>query len=91
VLHHAAGWRRMLVQVLAGNVVMVAFLWWVAGDTQRWLDMGAWERTQWMTLLVVGGGGLYFGTLYVLGMRVHELRVRPAGPPAVRAEGPPAP
>jgi riboflavin kinase / FMN adenylyltransferase len=29
-----------------------------------------------MTLLVVGGAGLYFGTLYVLGMRVHELRVR---------------
>jgi putative peptidoglycan lipid II flippase len=87
VLHHAAGWRRMLWQVLAGNVVMIAFLWFLAGDTQRWIDMGAWSRTQWMTLLVVGGGGLYFGTLYILGMRVHELRVRPAGPPAP----PPAP
>jgi hypothetical protein len=51
--------------------------------------MGAWSRAQWMTLLVVGGGGLYFGTLYVLGMRVHELRVRPAGPPAREDEGPP--
>ena len=28
--------------------------------------MGAWSRIQWMTLLVVGGAGLYFGTLYVL-------------------------
>ena len=82
VLHHAAGWRRMLWQVLGGNVVMVAFLWFVAGDTQRWIEMGAWSRAQWMTLLVVGGAGLYFGTLYLLGMRVHELRVRPAGPPA---------
>jgi len=90
VLHHAEGWRRMLLQVLVGNVLMVAFLWWVAGDTQRWLDMGGWARAQWMALLVVGGGGLYFGTLYVLGMRVHELRVRPAGPPAVRSGGPPA-
>jgi putative peptidoglycan lipid II flippase len=80
VLHHASGWRRMLWQVLAGNVVMIAFLWFVAGDTQRWIDMGAWSRAQWMTLLVVGGGGLYFGTLYVLGMRLHEVRVRPAGP-----------
>jgi len=82
VLHHAPGWRRMLWQVLAGNVVMVAFLWWIAGDTQRWIEMDAWSRAQWMTLLVVGGGGLYFGTLYLLGMRVHQLRVRPAGPPA---------
>jgi putative peptidoglycan lipid II flippase len=80
VLHHASGWRRMVWQVLAGNLVMVAFLWWVAGDTQRWIEMGAWARAQWMTLLVVGGGGLYFGTLYLLGMRVHEMRVRPAGP-----------
>jgi hypothetical protein len=38
-----------------------------------------------MTLLVVGGAGLYFGTLYLLGLRVAELRVRPAGPPAARA------
>jgi putative peptidoglycan lipid II flippase len=86
VLHHAAGWRRMLWQVLAGNVVMVAFLWFVAGDTQRWIDMGAWARVQWMTLLVVGGAALYFGTLYILGMRLHELRVRPAGPPAPRVQ-----
>jgi len=50
VLHHAVGWRRMLWQVLAANVVMVAFLWWVAGDTQRWIEMGAWSRAQWMTL-----------------------------------------
>jgi len=80
VLHHASGWRRMLWQVAVGNVVMIAFLWFVAGDTQRWIEMGAWSRAQWMTLLVVVGGGLYFGTLYVLGMRLHELRVRPAGP-----------
>jgi putative peptidoglycan lipid II flippase len=70
----------MLWQVAAGNLLMVAFLWWVAGDTQRWIEMGAWSRAQWMTLLVVGGAGIYFGTMYLLGMRVHELRVRPAGP-----------
>jgi len=81
VLHHASGWRRMLWQVLAGNVVMTAFLLTVAGGTERWIEMGAWTRVQWMTLLVVGGGGLYFGTLYVLGMRLKELRVRPVGMP----------
>jgi putative peptidoglycan lipid II flippase len=79
VLHHASGWRRMLWQVFAGLALMTTFLWLAAGDTGRWLAMGAWLRVQWMTLLVVGGAGIYFGTLYVLGMRVHELRVRPAG------------
>jgi hypothetical protein len=29
-----------------------------------------------MSLLVAGGGALYFGTLYLLGMRVRHLRVQ---------------
>jgi hypothetical protein len=27
-----------------------------------------------MAVLVVGGAGIYFGTLYVLGMRLRDLR-----------------
>jgi putative peptidoglycan lipid II flippase len=76
VLHHSPGWRRTLGQVLAGNIVMGLFLWFVAGDTQRWIDMHAWQRVGWMAVLVVGGAGVYFGTLYVLGMRLGHLRVQ---------------
>jgi putative peptidoglycan lipid II flippase len=53
---------------------MGLFLWWLAGGTERWLEMGAWHRVGWMSLLVVGGAGVYFGTLYVLGMRLKDLR-----------------
>jgi putative peptidoglycan lipid II flippase len=74
VLQHSSGWRRTLWQVLAGNVLMGLFLWWLAGGTERWLEMGAWHRVGWMSLLVVGGAGVYFGTLYVLGMRLKDLR-----------------
>jgi putative peptidoglycan lipid II flippase len=74
VLHHSEGWRRTLWQVLAGNLLMGVFLWYVAGDTDRWLAMDAWQRVGWMTLLVAGGAGIYFGTLYLLGMRVQHLR-----------------
>jgi putative peptidoglycan lipid II flippase len=74
VLQHSSGWGRTLWQILAGNVAMGLFLWFVAGDTQRWLDMNAWHRIGWMGVLVVGGAGVYFGTLYVLGMRLKDLR-----------------
>jgi hypothetical protein len=74
VLQHSTGWGRTLWQVLAGNVAMGLFLWFVAGDTQRWLDMNAWHRIGWMGVLVAGGAGIYFGTLYVLGMRLKDLR-----------------
>ena len=76
VLHHSPGWGRTLWQVLAGNVLMGAFLWLVGGDTQRWLDMTALHRAAWMTLLVVGGAGIYFGTMYVLGLRIRHLRTQ---------------
>jgi putative peptidoglycan lipid II flippase len=84
VLHHAPGWRQVWVQVIAGNVLMGLFLWFVAGDTQRWIEMRTLQRLEWMGLLVVGGAGIYFGTLYVLGMRVRDVRVqRIAVPPPV--------
>ena len=62
--------------MFAGNVAMGLFLWLVAGDTDRWLAMDAWHRVAWMAVLVGGGAGVYFGVLYVLGMRPGHLRVQ---------------
>ena len=76
VLRHGPGWRRLLVQILSATVLMCAFLWWLAGDTARWIEMGAWQRAQWMSLLVAGGGAIYFGTLWLLGLRPADLRMR---------------
>ena len=69
----------MIWQVLAGNALMLAFLLWLAGDTTRWIAMGTWARVGWMSLLVVGGATIYFATLYALGMRVRDVRVRAPG------------
>lgn len=79
VLQHGPGWGRLLLQVAAAVAVMVAFLWWLAGDTQRWIEMSAWQRVQWMTLLVAGGAASYFGTLLVSGMRLRDITMRAAG------------
>jgi putative peptidoglycan lipid II flippase len=76
VLTHGPGWRRLLLQVAAATVLMCAFLWWLAGSTARWIDMGTWQRVQWMTLLVAGGAAIYFGTLWLLGLRPAELKVQ---------------
>ena len=89
VLHHSAGWRRTVWQVVAGNAAMGLFLWLLAGDTQRWIDMNAWQRVGWMTVLVGGGAGIYFATLYALGMRPSHLRVQRVAVPAPREGGNP--
>jgi len=76
VLRHGPGWRRLLMQVAIATVLMCAFLWWLAGSTTRWIEMGTWQRVQWMTLLVAGGAAVYFGTLWLLGLRPAELKVQ---------------
>jgi peptidoglycan biosynthesis protein MviN/MurJ (putative lipid II flippase) len=49
-------------------------LWWMAGDTLRWMQMSFLER------LWRGGGGImlaaavYFVVLFLLGLRQHHLR-----------------
>ncbi len=78
VIEHGPGWRRMLLQVALATVLMTAVLWWLSGDTGRWLDWGAWQRARWMTLLVLVGAGTYFGVLLTTGLRVRDLFVRAA-------------
>ncbi|HVN41434.1 MAG TPA: hypothetical protein VMT50_01535, partial [Steroidobacteraceae bacterium] len=90
VLHHAPGWRQMWVQVVAGNVVLGLFLWFVAGDTAQWIGMHMLKRVAWMSLLVAGGAALYFATLFLFGMRVSHLRVRSVGPIPPRPQVPAA-
>jgi putative peptidoglycan lipid II flippase len=89
VLHHAPGWRAMLMRVIAGNIVMGAFLWYAAGDTARWMAMHTLERVQWTALLVAGGAAIYFAVLFLLGLRVADLRVRSVGPIPPRPAAPP--
>jgi putative peptidoglycan lipid II flippase len=74
VLQPTAGWKALLLRVLAANAVMGALLWWLAGDITRWMQMSFTER------LWRGGGGIllgavvYFAVLLLLGMRQHHLR-----------------
>ncbi|MFO1408481.1 MAG: murein biosynthesis integral membrane protein MurJ [Steroidobacteraceae bacterium] len=79
-LRHAPGWRRTLVQVACGLVTMGLFLWFVAGTTEQWMAMRTLVRMQWTLVLVAGGAAVYFATLFALGMRLGDLRVRPVAP-----------
>jgi len=82
VLTHVPGWRRLWVQSIAGNVVMVAFLWWFSFDAQYWTEMRALSRAWHMGLLVAGGAVCYFGTMVLLGLKVRDLKVQALRLPA---------
>jgi putative peptidoglycan lipid II flippase len=71
------GWRILLLKTLIASAMMGAALFWFAGPAETWVTAGGWWKTGMLSLLVAGGGGVYFGTLFLLGMRVSDLRGRP--------------
>ncbi|MDX1588973.1 MAG: murein biosynthesis integral membrane protein MurJ [Oleiphilaceae bacterium] len=80
VFRFQPGWRRFLGQLLAANLAMGAALWWWRSSTEQWLAFGPWDRVAEMAVLVVGGGGLYFLVLGLLGVRIRHFIGRRPGP-----------
>lgn len=70
-----AGWRGLLLRALAGNLVMVAVLfWWTAGSGD-WLQLSALERAADLTLAITLGIASYGATLWLTGLRPAALRI----------------
>jgi putative peptidoglycan lipid II flippase len=69
-----AAWRRLLPQIGLASLAMAGFLWWVSGDWSDWSVWPATQRALWLTLSVVGGAAVYFGTLWIAGARPRDLK-----------------
>lgn len=74
VYRPAPGWIAFWTRLILANVVMAVFLYYFAGDTARWLQAGTATRIWWMAQLVGGGAGLYFLSLWLLGLRPAHLK-----------------
>ncbi len=70
----ASGWPAFLVRILIACVVMAVFLHYLAGDTQRWLQVGTGKRIMWMAELIAGGAVMYFASLWLSGLRPVHLK-----------------
>jgi putative peptidoglycan lipid II flippase len=74
VLKCSAGWGIFLLRVVAANVAMGALLWWLAGDTLRWVEMPWMERLLRGAVYILLAAVAYFAVLLVVGMRQRHLR-----------------
>jgi putative peptidoglycan lipid II flippase len=82
VLLAESGTRRLIVQIVIASVLMAVFLVMFGGSVSAWLTASATDRLIWLSWLVAGGGGLYFAVLWIMGVRIHQFRVRGAPPAA---------
>jgi putative peptidoglycan lipid II flippase len=67
-------WRPLLPRIGLASLAMAGFLWWVSGDWSEWTAWPATQRALWLTLSVVGGAAVYFGTLWIAGARPRDLK-----------------
>ena len=76
VVRHSSGWRKLLVQVVIANAVMLGIIDWLNHPVAWWLDVDIFTRIAWLTVCVAGGAIVYFLVLLSLGMRPADFAMR---------------
>lgn len=71
-------WPRFLAKLTLALIAMASLLWFGMGQEKQWLHYGFDSRIAHLALLVCGGAGIYFATLWLLGFRVRDFRRRAA-------------
>ena len=74
------GWVLYLARIGVSALIMGAALLWGAGTIEAWFGFDLWERIARMSMLVIGGAGVYALCLLGLGLRVGALRAPDFGP-----------
>jgi putative peptidoglycan lipid II flippase len=72
------GWLTFFVKLSMAVAAMGIGLHFAMGDPRAWLDYGVRQRLGHLGLLVVGGAGLYFLSLWLLGFRLAQFKRRAA-------------
>ena len=70
----APGWMLFMLRLLAACAAMIALVLWLNEPSSQWFAWG-WQQRVWkVTVLVCAGIGVFAGTLFASGMRMHHLR-----------------
>ncbi len=70
------GWAKLLFRVLAANLVMGGALYFFAGNLDAWIAQSALHRIEHLAAWIIAAVALYFGTLFLVGFRINDLRVK---------------
>jgi putative peptidoglycan lipid II flippase len=73
--------RGLLARIVIASAVMAALLAWLGGDLAFWLSSGALVRILRLSGLIVAGAVVYFGVLWLLGVRLAQFRLISANSP----------
>jgi len=69
-----SGWPLLILRGAMASALMGIALLWGAGELREWVIMARWDRIQFLLGLILAGVGVYFSTLWLLGIRLHHFR-----------------
>lgn len=69
--------RGLMARIVVASLAMAAMLLWFGGDVSEWIAASKLMRILWLGGLVTGGVAVYFGVLWVLGVRANQFRLQP--------------
>jgi putative peptidoglycan lipid II flippase len=70
------GWWLLFVRVVLANALMALVLWYGSGKLADWFAMGAMQRLGELLLWIAVGIVVYFGVLFLSGVRPADLVIR---------------
>lgn len=75
----APNWVKLIFRLILSNFIMAFVIYWVSGNTERWLVWSVGERI-WHLLITISLGLLtYLVTLWLSGLRLVDLRLQIGG------------
>jgi putative peptidoglycan lipid II flippase len=72
------GWGRFFLKVVTALACMCGALFFAAGSSRDWIELGFSMRVLWLAGLVVLGAGVYFLMLWAMGIRPDQFKRRAA-------------
>ena len=70
------GWRRLLLQISVASLVMGVLLWSCVTPLDQWQTWTMGARALRLSLAMVAGAVVYFGTLWLCGLRFRDMATR---------------
>jgi putative peptidoglycan lipid II flippase len=70
------GWIVFLAKVAVALLAMSVVLWLLAGEDAFWLNSAVARRIGWLSIVVLAGVTTYFGSLWLLGLRLSHFARR---------------
>ncbi|MFL2550886.1 MAG: hypothetical protein ACJ0SM_04995 [Arenicellales bacterium] len=71
------GWALFLARSVIATAIMAVALYFGQGGQIAWLEANLMERVARLFILIMVGAIAYFGSLYLMRVRVHHLLERP--------------